>query len=126
MMETLLEAPPSPDTPAEMAKPQGDADGWERVIKKVRPAMVTLHLDSLINLDRGGAGCAFGSGFCVDAEMGLLLTNRHVVTRGPSSILVEWGETREEQLGTVSSRHRLTRWLVARLCAMCPKHSSPD
>ncbi len=84
---------------------EGDSsedDRWKSVIERVKPAMVTLHGESLLNPDGGGAFTGIGSGFCVDADLGLILTNRHVVTRGPTTILVEWGSSREEQLGSVS------------------------
>ncbi|KAA0147527.1 hypothetical protein FNF29_07272 [Cafeteria roenbergensis] len=83
---------------------EGDSsedDRWKSVIERVKPAMVTLHGESLLNPDGGGAFTGIGSGFCVDADLGLILTNRHVVTRGPTTILVEWGSSREEQLGSV-------------------------
>lgn len=87
----------------------GEDDRWKTVIERVKPAMVTLHGESLLNPDGGGAFTGIGSGFCVDTELGLILTNRHVVTRGPTTILVEWGSSREEQLGSVSPRLALAR-----------------
>jgi len=69
----------------------------------VRPGLVRLHVEAFVNLDGGGPSNSMGSGFVVDAESGIILTNRHVAMRGPSSVVIEWGSSREEVLGPVSA-----------------------
>ena len=60
----------------------GRAD-WQETIDRVSPAIVELHLVIPRAFDGAGAGNSTATGFVVDAERGLILTNRHVVQPGP-------------------------------------------
>ena len=60
-----------------------EADRWERTLDRVSNAVVVLRISSTRSFDDGLAGTSTATGFVVDAEQGLILTNRHVVTPGP-------------------------------------------
>jgi S1-C subfamily serine protease len=49
----------------------------------VIPAVVALKINVPINFDTSTCGSAVATGFVVDAEQGIILTNRHVVNPGP-------------------------------------------
>jgi len=57
--------------------------GWPATIDRVAPAVVVLRVNSTRAFDGDQAGYSTATGFVVDAERGLILTNRHVVTPGP-------------------------------------------
>jgi len=56
---------------------------WRQTIDRVSPSIVELRVVTPRAFDGGGAGLSTATGFIVDAERGLILTNRHVVTPGP-------------------------------------------
>lgn len=60
-----------------------EAETWERTLDRVANAVVVLRVSSPRAFDDGTAGTSTATGFVVDAEQGLILTNRHVVTSGP-------------------------------------------
>lgn len=58
-------------------------DQWARTIARTAESVVSLQLSQLRTFgdaDQGGSG---GTGFVVDAERGIILTNRHIVGSGP-------------------------------------------
>ena len=59
------------------------ADPWAAMIERVSPAVVSIEVASTRSFDNGRAGHSFATGFVVDAERGILLSNRHVVEPGP-------------------------------------------
>lgn len=78
----------------------GASDGWQSVIDRVtkglsrrfdkarrlltcRTGIVKLTSTSVRAFDQISAAACGGTGFVVDAERGILLTNRHIVTTGP-------------------------------------------
>lgn len=65
----LAAAPPPPD--------------WEAVVDRVLPAVVTIRAASPRAFDTDLPGSSTATAFVVDAERGILLTNRHVVEAGP-------------------------------------------
>lgn len=74
--------------PAEPALPQAvpvvaDTPAWERTLARVVPAVVVLRISSTRPFDTQPTGASTATGFVVDAEKGIILTNRHVVTPGP-------------------------------------------
>ena len=69
-------------TPA-AAAPASDDTGWGAVIEHASPAVVSIRVDSVRAFDTGSAGNSVATGFVIDAEQGLILTNRHVVEPGP-------------------------------------------
>ncbi len=59
------------------------ASDWQNTLDRVAPAVVELRVSVPRPFDGGSAGYQTATGFVVDAEQGLILTNRHVVTPGP-------------------------------------------
>ncbi|MEQ1503697.1 MAG: trypsin-like peptidase domain-containing protein, partial [Myxococcota bacterium] len=60
-----------------------DADRWRATLDRVTRAVVTIRMDrprAFEGVDRSNSQA---TGFVVDAEQGLILTNRHVVSAGP-------------------------------------------
>ncbi|QDZ21719.1 serine protease [Chloropicon primus] len=62
---------------------EGSDHNWQRTLKKVVPCVVVLKVTSARSFDTESAGSSFATGFIVDKERGLILTNRHVVKPGP-------------------------------------------
>ena len=60
-----------------------EARAWQETLDRVASAVVVLRISSTRSFDDSGAGTSTATGFVVDAERGLILTNRHVVTPGP-------------------------------------------
>ncbi|MET0987941.1 MAG: trypsin-like peptidase domain-containing protein [Steroidobacteraceae bacterium] len=56
---------------------------WSRTIERVASGVVTIQIDMTRAFDTEWNSSAQATGFVVDAEHGLILTNRHVVTPGP-------------------------------------------
>ena len=72
--EAVCCSPPSDDSSSAQ---------WSAVIERVVPAIVSLRVCAPMSFDTEGAGCSVATGFVVDAQRGLILTNRHVVHQGP-------------------------------------------
>jgi S1-C subfamily serine protease len=58
-------------------------NGWQETLDRVAPSVVVMHVNAPRSFDSVGAGYQTATGFIVDVEQGLLLTNRHVVMPGP-------------------------------------------
>ncbi len=58
-------------------------NGWQETLDRVAPSVVVMRVNAPRSFDHVGAGYQTATGFVVDAEKGLLLTNRHVVMPGP-------------------------------------------
>jgi pro-apoptotic serine protease NMA111 len=58
-------------------------DAWETTIDRVSRGVVALRVTGTRAFDTEPPGVAVATGFVVDAERGLILTNRHVVRPGP-------------------------------------------
>lgn len=65
------------------AQPIADDDRWERTLERVVPAVVVLRASATRPFDTERTKTYTGTGFVVDAERGIILTNRHVVGPGP-------------------------------------------
>ena len=59
------------------------SDGWEEVLDRVTAGVVSLRVTQTRDFDTEGASTSVGTGFVVDGERGILLTNRHMVHAGP-------------------------------------------
>ena len=59
-------------------------DPWAEVVRQATPAVVSIDILATRAFDTEGATHSFATGFVVDAARGILLTNRHVVTPGPT------------------------------------------
>lgn len=60
-----------------------DENRWSNVINVASKAVVALRLSNVRSFDSSFASCSQATGFVVDKELGLILTNRHVVLVGP-------------------------------------------
>jgi S1-C subfamily serine protease len=56
---------------------------WDATIAKVSPSVVSIRVDAPRAFDTEWNLTGQATGFVVDAERGIILTNRHVVTPGP-------------------------------------------
>ena len=56
---------------------------WPQIIDRAVPAVVQLRVNATRDFYMEDASTPVATGFVVDAERGLVLTNRHVVTAGP-------------------------------------------
>ncbi len=59
------------------------ADHWAEVIARVSNSVVSLQVSQLRDFNHAEQGVGGATGFVVDAENGIILTNRHVIGAGP-------------------------------------------
>ena len=57
-------------------------DAWQAAIEDVVPAVVVMRVRVPRSFDTQAAAYEMATGFVVDAELGIILTNRHVVKPG--------------------------------------------
>ncbi|MFK7930385.1 MAG: serine protease, partial [Myxococcota bacterium] len=69
-------------SPAFAAKPQAEPS-WEDTLDKVSKAVVALRVRATRDFDTERARGSTGTGFVIDKERGIILTNRHMVHTGP-------------------------------------------
>lgn len=69
-----------PSTPPPDSLP---ADSWRDTLERVARAVVSIRVDRVRSFDGARQASAQATGFVVDRELGLVLTNRHVVGAGP-------------------------------------------
>ncbi len=62
---------------------RADTVAWEQTLERIAPSVVTIEVDQTRAFDTEWNQSSQATGFVVDAERGLILTNRHVVTPGP-------------------------------------------
>ena len=62
---------------------QDNEAAWKRTVQSVIPSVVTLQVSKVRSFDTETNALLDGTGFVVDAERGIILTNRHVVSTGP-------------------------------------------
>lgn len=65
------------------ASADSEEDGWAQTVSRVADSVVSLQLSHLRAFDDTPQGNSTATGFIVDAERGIVLTNRHVVGSGP-------------------------------------------
>lgn len=56
---------------------------WDKAIKQVTNSVVSIRINVVRNFDTEANMSSQATGFVVDAERGIILTNRHVVNPGP-------------------------------------------
>ena len=87
------------------------ANGWQETTDRVAPAVVVLRVSAPRAFDGTQAGYSMATGFVVDAQRGLILTNRHVVMSGPvtaEAVFLDNGyltDVRTAAAGAVAARH---------------------
>ncbi len=60
-----------------------DEASWEAVVDRVANAVLAIRVDGTRDFDTQGSSSSQATGFVIDAERGIVLTNRHVVQPGP-------------------------------------------
>ncbi len=60
-----------------------EADRWRAPLERVTRAVVSIRMDRPKAFEGSGRSNSIATGFVIDAEQGLILTNRHVVTEAP-------------------------------------------
>ena len=60
-----------------------EPSAWRATLERIAPSVVTIRVDAPRAFDTNWNMSTQATGFVVDAERGLILTNRHVVTAGP-------------------------------------------
>ncbi len=68
---------------ANTAVPAAEDGAWTRTLDRISSGVVSIRVDSTRAFDTEWNSSSQATGFVVDAERGLILTNRHVVTPGP-------------------------------------------
>src|ERR1700739_1468909 len=84
--QPLQPLPPGAQPPpvaAQAAAIEGNPD-WAETLERIAGSVVSIDVDSTRAFDTEWNSSAQATGFVVDAERGLILTNRHVVTHGPA------------------------------------------
>ena len=66
-----------------MPQSEGESAAWRGTLARVAESVVAIEIDQTRAFDTEWNSSAQATGFVVDAERGLILTNRHVVTPGP-------------------------------------------
>lgn len=79
----MLAEAASPGAPDEVAGRSDDAELWRKTLDRVTRSVVSIRMDRPRAFEGVGRNNSQATGFVVDAEQGLILTNRHVVTAGP-------------------------------------------
>lgn len=59
------------------------SSAWQNTLKRAIPAVVSIRVTQTRDFDTEDASNSQGTGFVVDAENGIILTNRHMVHAGP-------------------------------------------
>jgi pro-apoptotic serine protease NMA111 len=76
---------------------EGNPD-WAVTLERIAPSVVSIDVDLTRAFDTEWNTTAQATGFVVDAERGLILTNRHVVTPGPVTAEATFLNREEVQL----------------------------
>lgn len=71
---------------------------WARTLERIATSVVTIQIDQTRSFDTERNTSAQATGFVVDAQRGLILTNRHVVTPGPVTAEATFLNREEVQL----------------------------
>lgn len=62
---------------------ESESDAWRGTLERISSGVVSIKIDSTRAFDTEWNQSSQATGFVVDAQRGLILTNRHVVTPGP-------------------------------------------
>ena len=73
----------SATTQAQLPQSEGESAAWRGTLARVAESVVAIEIDQTRAFDTEWNSSSQATGFVVDAERGLILTNRHVVTPGP-------------------------------------------
>jgi len=93
--------PPESSQAAQAAQQAAAVEGnpdWAETLERIAGSVVSIDVDSTRAFDTEWNSTAQATGFVVDAERGLILTNRHVVTPGPVTAEATFLNREEVQL----------------------------
>jgi len=76
-------APQMPVMPLPQPIELEESSRWTRTLERISTGVVAIQIDAARAFDTEWNTSAQATGFVVDAEHGIILTNRHVVTPGP-------------------------------------------
>ncbi|KAJ9056296.1 hypothetical protein DSO57_1034599 [Entomophthora muscae] len=62
---------------------KGAAPSWEQTLESAAKCIISIRASHVLGFDTESAGAYSATGFIVDAQRGLVLTNRHVVSPAP-------------------------------------------
>jgi S1-C subfamily serine protease len=71
------------DRPVQAQAPARPVADWAATLERIAGSVVSISIDQTRAFDTEWNASSQATGFVVDAERGLILTNRHVVTPGP-------------------------------------------
>jgi pro-apoptotic serine protease NMA111 len=100
----LVGAPGAPawaQSPAPLAPttlPTRENATWAATLERIAKSVVAIEIDGTRAFDTEWSTSAQATGFVIDAEKGLILTNRHVVTPGPVTAGATFLDREEVQL----------------------------
>ena len=81
-----------------------ETHAWDETLSRIAPAVVTIEIDQTRAFDTEWNQSSQATGFVVDSERGLILTNRHVVTPGPVVAMAVFQNREEVELSPVYRR----------------------
>jgi S1-C subfamily serine protease len=85
-------------TQAALPQSEGESAAWRGTLARVAESVVAIEIDQTRAFDTEWNSSAQATGFVVDADRGLILTNRHVVTPGPVTAEATFLNREEVQL----------------------------
>jgi len=87
--------------PLAPARSEETSANWARTLERISTGVVAIQIDATRAFDTDWNTSAQATGFVVDAERGLILTNRHVVTPGPVTAVATFINREEVDLQPV-------------------------
>lgn len=103
-----------------------DASGseeWTHTLRRVARSIVNVRMEVACGLEGDGAYVSQGTGFVVDAERELILTNRHIATVGWTRHSVVFVATNEEAPATVVYRDPIHDFAILRVASAALRHT---
>ncbi len=99
--EPALQLPQLPVLPLPQPIEFEESSRWTRTLERISTGVVAIQIDAARAFDTEWNTSAQATGFVVDAERGLILTNRHVVTPGPVKAFATFLNREEVELEPV-------------------------
>lgn len=93
-----LLSPQLPVMPLPLPIELEESSRWTRTLERISTGVVAIQIDAARAFDTEWNTSSQATGFIVDAERGLILTNRHVVTPGPVTALATFLNREEVEL----------------------------
>jgi S1-C subfamily serine protease len=76
--------------------PLQDSPKWEKTLKEIIPSIVSIRSITVRSFDTEVQRTSQATGFVVDSELGIILSNRHVVQPGPILADAIFNQSKEE------------------------------